>query len=329
MLKYILSGCITLYMVFSASAQMSGPIKYKDDVFSAITVSKNLSYGRDSTGKKKHSTFFDLYQPADDSTGLRPLIIWMHGGGFKFGSKEAAGIRLWSASFARRGYVCAAINYRMSSNKLRFHFNDLVKGCYDAVQDAQTAIAWFKANAVRLRIDTNRIVLAGNSAGGMIALQAAYSSNAEMLHLIGNNDSSLVSQTVDAGHIAAVINFWGGIFNTDWLKNARVPIVSVHGKKDGIVPYDHKGYPLYGSFAIHHAADSLHIPNQLKTYDDYSHELQKHFNPFFVSRPTKKRWLGAGQFAADFLYKELFGNSTASFRMDERDAGIGGSGGSR
>jgi pimeloyl-ACP methyl ester carboxylesterase len=217
----------------------------------------------------------------------------------------------------------------MGSKNLRLGFNDLVKGCYDAVQDAQTAIAWFKTNAGRLRIDTNRIVLAGNSAGGMIALQAAYSSNAQMLHLIGNNDSSLASQAINAGHIAAVINFWGGIFSTDWLQNARVPIVSVHGKKDGIVPYDHKGYPLYGSFAIHHTADSLHIPNQLKTYDDYSHELQKHFNPFLISGRTKKRWLEAGQFAADFLFRELFGNKTASFRMADRDDGTGGSGGSR
>jgi acetyl esterase/lipase len=326
MLKYILSGCITLYMTFPACAQISGPIKYKDEVFSTITVRRNLSYDSTATtGKKNRSTLFDLYQPKDDGAGLRPLIIWMHGGGFKFGSKEAAGIQLWSTTFAHRGYVCAAINYRMGSKGLRFHFNDLVKGCYDAVQDAQTAIAWFRANAIRLRIDTNRIVLAGNSAGGMIALQAAYSINAEMLHLIGDDDSGLVSHAIDAGHIAAVVNFWGGIFHIDWLQNARVPIVSVHGKKDGVVPYDHKGYPLYGSFAIHRTADSLHIPNQLKTYDDYSHELQKHFNPLIVSGPTKKRWLEAGQFAADFLYNELF-KDRESARREERDAG-GGSGG--
>jgi acetyl esterase/lipase len=285
-----------------------------------------LSYGsKDVAGKRNRSTLFDLYQPKDDGAGIRPLIIWMHGGGFKFGSKEAAGTQLWSTTFAHRGYVCATINYRMGSKDLRFHFNDLVKGCYDAVQDAKTAIAWFRANAARLRIDTNRIVLAGNSAGGMIALQAAYSSNAEMLGLIGNDDSGLVSHTIDAGHIAAVVNFWGGIFHIDWLKNARVPIVSVHGKKDKIVPYDHKGYPLYGSFAIHRTADSLHIPNQLKTYDDYSHELQKHFNPFIVSGPTKKRWLEAGQFAADFLYRELF-KDRESARRDERDAGDGSGG---
>ncbi len=82
---------------------------------------------------------------------------------------------------------------------------------------------------------------------------------------------------------------------------------------------------MYGSFAIHHVADSLLIPNQLKTYDDYSHELQKHFNPFFVSGATKKRWLEAGQFAANFLYRELFKDS-GSARREERDAGSGSGG---
>jgi hypothetical protein len=106
--------------------------------------------------------------------------------------------------------------------------------------------------------------------------------------------------------IAAVINFWGAIFDLDWLKNARVPIVSVLGNKDNIMPPTHKSAPLYGGIDIHEKADALGIPNQLKVFDGYSHELQKNFNPFFSSKATQKRWLEAGQFAADFLYKSLF-----------------------
>jgi dipeptidyl aminopeptidase/acylaminoacyl peptidase len=89
------------------------------------------------------------------------------------------------------------------------------------------------------------------------------------------------------------------------LQHAKVPVVCVHGSKDRVVPYDHKG-PLYGSLAIQQRADSLHIPNRLKTYEGYGHELQKHFNPIFAGRKTKQRWLEAGQFAADFLYEQLF-----------------------
>jgi acetyl esterase/lipase len=329
MLKYILSGSLAFIFCLPAKTQIKQPIKYKDLVFPGTTVEKDLSYAapEGEAGKKGQSTLFDLYQPRQDSTPLRPLIIWMHGGGFKFGSKEAKGIQLWCKTFSARGYVCAAINYRLGRKDLAFNFTELVKNCYGAVQDARQAIAFFKNNCARFRVDTSRIVLAGNSAGGMIALQAAYSSNADLLKLIGGlgpsrpgfsghgpNDpySTMPVDAHNPVNAAAVINFWGGIFNPAWLRNARVPIVSVHGKKDRIVPYDHKGYPLYGSFVIHIAADSLRIPNSLKTYDDYSHELQKHFNPLIVGRETERRWLEAGQFAADFLYGELFAGSRAA-----------------
>jgi predicted esterase len=321
MLKYILAGGIPCWFALAVHAQMKSPALYKDEVFPAVTVQKDLSYGRE----KERSNLFDWYEPKQDSAALRPLIIWMHGGGFKFGSKEEVAIRLWSAGFARRGYVCAAINYRLSKKFERFDFDGLVRGCYTAIQDARLAIAYFRKNAGRLQIDTNRIVLAGNSAGGIMALQIAFSNDTELMQLIGSPvigspDPGLAGRAPESGpggrgpggrapepgHIAAVVNFWGGIFQTSWLKTVRVPIVSVHGKRDRIVPYDHKGFPLYGSLAIHRAADSLFIPNRLKIYDHYAHQLQKHFFPLFAGRGVKKRWEEAGQFAADFLYETLF-----------------------
>ena len=296
MIRYVLPGSCLLCMALSLSAQMNQPIDYKDLAHPVVTVERNLSYtggqqGR--SGRPGRSGLFDLYQPKGDTASFRPLIIWMHGGGFKFGSKDQAGIKLWSKTFAERGYVAVAINYQLGRKTLGFSYTELVRNCDEAVQDLRRAIIFFKTNYARFRIDTSRIVLAGNSAGGIMALQAVYSGKA-------------VAEGADAGGIAAIVNFWGGIFNPDWLQQARVPIVSVHGKKDRIVAYDHKGYPLYGSYAIHKKADSLGIPNSLKLYDNYAHELQKHFNPLFAGAGTRRRWLEAGQFAADFLYDELW-----------------------
>jgi predicted esterase len=303
MLNYILTGAL-LFVALSAYPQMKSSTRYKDEVFPDISVGKNLSY---SPNAKTAAHRFDWYEPIGDTgTSRRPLIIWMHGGGFKFGSKSLVSIKLWSNYFARRGYVCAAIEYRLGKKDFRFEFDDLVKNCLAAVHDTRIAIAYFKANAARLRIDTNRIILAGNSAGGMMALQTAYSSDAEILKLLGRPDSAQASHAIEPGNIAAIINFWGGIFQPDWLQNARVPIVSVHGRLDNIVPYDYRGFPLYGSAAIHRVADSLGIPNTLKTYDQLSHELQRRFNPVIASKLTQKRWLEAAHFAADFLYEELF-----------------------
>ncbi len=303
MLKYILTGSLFL-IVLSTYSQMRSPTRYKDEVFTDFSVGKNLSY---SPSAKTSAHRFDWYEPIGDTGAFsRPLIIWMHGGGFKFGSKSMESVRLWCGFLSRRGYVCAAIDYKLGKKDFRFDFDGLVRNCYAAVRDTRVAIAYFKANAARFRIDTSRIILAGNSAGGMMALQTVYSSDAELLKLVGNPDSAKASHAIEPGDIAAVINFWGGIFELGWLKNARVPIVSVHGLQDNIVPYDHRGFPLYGSGAIHRTADSLGIPNRLKTYDEYSHELQKRFNPVIASKLTKRRWLEAAQFAADFLYEELF-----------------------
>ena len=305
MFNYILTGGLLL-LALPTYPQMNTATRYKDELFPSLTIQRNLTYSSDTTRSEYR---FDWYEPKQDTAAARPLVIWMHGGGFKFGSKEMESIRMWSSFFARRGYVCAAINYKLGRKDFRFKFDNLVGNCLHALPDVRRAIAWFKANATRLRIDTNRIILGGNSAGGMLALQIAYSSDAELLKLLGSPNPAKASTSIEPGNIAAVINFWGGIFQTSWLKNARVPIVSVHGNKDNIVPYDHQGYPLYGGGAIHPVADALHIPNRLKTYEGYSHELQKHFNPFISSSLTKKRWLEAAQFAADFLYEELFAAS--------------------
>jgi hypothetical protein len=48
------------------------------------------------------------------------------------------------------------------------------------------------------------------------------------------------------------------------------------------------------------------MPNNLKVYQGYGHELQKHFIPFLAGRATKRRWREAGDFAAAFLYDVLF-----------------------
>lgn len=279
------------------------PALYKDEVFPQISIRRNLSYSPDA---KISAHRFDWYEPTGDTAAFRPLIIWMHGGGFKFGSKRLNSIRLWSKFFAHRGYVCAAIEYRLGKKDFRFHFDHIIRDCYSAVRDCRLAIDYFKTNALEFRIDRNRIILAGNSAGGMLALQTAYASDADMLKLLNDPDFTTASHSIEPGDIAAVINYWGGIFQLDWLKNARVPIVSAHGRLDRIVPFDYRGFPLYGSAAIHRTADSLGIPNRLLTYDCHTHELQKGFNPIFQGRATKRRWREAAQFAADFLYGELF-----------------------
>ena len=295
---------ILLLLLCVTTLAVSAQTRYKDLVFSGYTLEKKISY----TDKQ----LFDLYQPKGDSAARRPLMIWIHGGGFKFGSRRAAGTRLWCKTFAERGYVCAAIDYQLGKKNFNFGFTDLIANCRAAVHDVRKAVAYFKAGAARWNIDTTRIILAGNSAGGILALEAVYGNDDELQKLPPTKeaatpgwDARALSGVVNTMGIAAIVNYWGGIFDTLWLGQARVPIVSVHGDLDKIVPYDHKSYPLFGSLPIHRVADALGIPNALKTYSGYSHELQKHFFPFLAGHGTKERWRQAGQFTADFLYTAL------------------------
>ena len=156
-----------------------------------------------------------------------------------------------AASFRRLGYVCAAIDYRLGKKNFRFDFDGIVRNCYSAVQDTRLAIAYFKANAARLRIDSTRIILGGNSAGGMMALQTGLCQRRGVVEINRQPGFRGATHTIEPGDIAAIINFWGGIFQPDWLRNARVPIVSVHGRLDNIVPYDH-----IGAFALWQRGDS-------------------------------------------------------------------------
>lgn len=307
-MRSYLSIFFFLCSTITGGSQEITSARYKDEVFPDITTQKNISYSpAEHRGIKEKYFKFDLHEPKSDTAQKRPLIIWLHGGGFKFGSKKAKGITLWGETFAKHGYVCAALNYRLSKKNPLFNFIELKKSCYDAVQDVEEAIAFFKQNQARFRIDTNRIIVAGNSAGAMVALHAAYASQAQLAASAQLPGASSLSTKINSQNIAAVVNFWGGLYELEWLSNARVPIFSAYGTGDKVVPIDHKDTSLYGSIAIHKRATELHIPNAIKSYEGYSHELQKHFNPLFApGAATKQRWRDAGQLAADFLFAQLF-----------------------
>jgi acetyl esterase/lipase len=301
MLKH-LAAFIFYLSCIHAGGQDTGKRLYKDPVFEDVSVMENVFYRDGKTaGIKKKYSLLDLYEAKGNNLSSRPLIIWMHGGGFKYGNKKSNGIPVWCKTFAQRGYLCAAINYRLSKKKPLRKFPDLVDGCTEAIKDAEDVISFFKTNHERYRIDTNLIILAGNSAGAMIALQAVYSSPYEMAKLINRKRYDTLPRSHNRFNIHAIVSFWGALYDSTWLNNAKVPVAVIYGSRDKIVPPENKG-PLSGGKAIYRYASSIGIPVAVKVYEGTGHELQKNFNPFWAGRKTKKRWLDAGQFAAEFLY---------------------------
>jgi acetyl esterase/lipase len=103
----------------------------------------------------------DMYVPAIPGTP-RPCVIVIHGGGWDGGDRKQ--LPEWNDWFVARGYVVAAISYRLAPQWQWPKQGD----------DVLTAIAWLKAHATTYGIDPSRLVLMGRSAGGQIASAVGY-----------------------------------------------------------------------------------------------------------------------------------------------------------
>ncbi|MFA0742375.1 MAG: hypothetical protein DFNUSKGM_002498 [Candidatus Fervidibacter sacchari] len=115
-------------------------------------IRERLTYGPNERNE------LDLFLPKDDGKGLRPAVIVIHGGAWRGGDKKD--MRILAEPLAQRGYVVAAINYRLAP-----------KWSYPAqLDDCQRAVRWLRKNAKEFRVDTKRFGAAGASAGGHLAL---------------------------------------------------------------------------------------------------------------------------------------------------------------
>lgn len=119
----------------------------------SVKVIKDISYV--SYGDRDLQ--LDLFMPARTPVKALPGIVLVHGGGWRSGAREnlaAMAIRL-----AGRGYVAAAISYRLSA-----------EAPYPAaIHDVKAAIRWMRSHASEYHIDSDHIAVAGGSAGGQIA----------------------------------------------------------------------------------------------------------------------------------------------------------------
>lgn len=118
----------------------------------AVTILRDLPYVPAGHERQK----LDLYLPTP-TNGPLPVIIWIHGGAWRAGSKE----QCRAARFSQRGYAVASLNYRLSQHAV-----------FPAqIEDCQAAVRWLRANAAKCRLDPERFGAWGSSAGGhLVAL---------------------------------------------------------------------------------------------------------------------------------------------------------------
>ena len=128
---------------------------------------------------------------ATEPSSPAPLLVWVHGGAWRFGTNQAlrdtilrapSGEQpntqaLMRAAFQQAGWAVASINYRYSHQAL----------FPGALHDVKEAVRFFRANAHEFGIDPQRIAVAGGSAGGHLSMMVAYTGNSSVENSAAGN----------------------------------------------------------------------------------------------------------------------------------------------
>jgi len=125
--------------------------------------SKEIQY-KNISGVDSNLLSLDIYHYSDNKT--RPIIIWIHGGGWAIGDKRNS-LENKKSLFNSLGYVFVSINYRLSPfpyevnnpNRIKFPIHNI---------DIADAIKWVYDNIENYGGDKNRIILLGHSAGAQL-----------------------------------------------------------------------------------------------------------------------------------------------------------------
>jgi acetyl esterase/lipase len=202
-----------------------------------LRVEKDIVFGK---GGSMDLTL-DVYQPPTGVTPKRMAIIHLFGGGFFVGNKNAGYIINDAKALGARGYTNISANYRLQT-----------QGPWPAqIHDVKAAIRWTRANAGRLGIEPNRIVVAGYSAGGMLSLMAAGTNGRKEFEGDGGNAgvSSDVNASIGVYPLASAQTATGlfpqgqatpeniaAASPTSYISATFAPTIFVHGTNDGTVP---------------------------------------------------------------------------------------------
>src|SRR5581483_6551074 len=259
---------------------------------SGVRVNANVTYSTQSNVDLKLDVYRPRLAPGQAGPGgPYPVVVEIHGGGWIAGTKEGSIMTLMP--WLERGWAAVNVEYRLGR----------VAPAPAAVEDSRCALRWVARDAKNYGFDPSRIVVAGGSAGGHLALTTGMLRAADGLdyECAGNKfDTWAGPQPEPEPKVAAIVN-WFGIadvpamlagdetrgYAVEWLGSAggdpvaraitakrvspmsyvragTAPIITIHGDNDTLVPYAQ-------SVRLHQALTKAGVPNKLVTIPGGGH----------------------------------------------------------
>ena len=297
-------------------SQVDGIPTVKADATYSVNIDEDISYANglahDLSSHAPSSTplLLDVYYPNTSLTN-RPVYMFIHGGGFKGGTKTKPEIIDMANYYASRGWVFVSIDYRTaeelgslntiegltSEELLTFYkgiapqewisstlegaetYEQIQQGIamYTAQRDAKAALRWIVANATSYDMDIDFITVGGASAGAITTLALGISDEADFKDEITISDDPTLSSTnlTQSYNVTSMVYFWGS--------NVKLELFeSIYGE----YPYDSNDPELFMAHGTHdvnpstpytEAVEMESIYNTLGIYNElHSLENQGH-----------------------------------------------------
>lgn len=227
--------------------------RYQKPVFQEVQRT-TMAYAK----KEGETLELDFYEPSGDAVKNRPLILYVHGGGFAGGSRDEPRYTGYCQRMAERGYAVVSMSYRLTMKGKSFGCDqpaqNKIRTFQLAVEDIRSATNFLLERKEMLGIHPEQVILVGSSAGAEAVLHAAYWTDTDLLPR---------SPKLPAGFsYGGVVSLAGAMVDVnDITAESAIPTVLYHGTCDNLVPFDAAphhycdenaaGYlPLFGANAI-------------------------------------------------------------------------------
>lgn len=281
--------CALAWLATAAQSDCSNGRYVEMDHFDSTVVTTNVLFGWNlaTNGTQTDSLQMDIYEPAGDTLSARPVVLVGFGGSFISGTR--ADVAPLCQMFARLGYVAIAPDYRVGVfwPNASTTYKAVMRGAHDFRACVRYLRKTVQEDGNPYRIDPDRILSGGVSAGAIAAIQAIYLDQPEEIPAVLLPDTAALGgiegDSGSPGYSSEVLGGWsfsGAIGDTSWIVPGDKPLVSVHEMGDDVVPCWTEpveiiglpsGVTASGSGHIHQRMDHLGLPNCCLLYPGNDH----------------------------------------------------------